>query len=47
MTYEPTKYDWYLSKLMVALIAETEGDVDLICNVDIEATKEMARKACE
>ncbi len=44
---EVSRYDYYLSKFMVALIEENEGEAALICNVDIEAAKEMARKAVE
>lgn len=44
---EISKYDYHLSKIMAALIAENEGETSLICDSDIEAAKEMAKKCCE
>ena len=41
------RYDYHLSKLMVAIIAAYAGEASLICDSDIEAAKEIARELCK
>ena len=42
-----SQYDYHLSKIITAIIAEHNGETSLICNSDIDEAKVIASKLCK